>query len=125
MPLKRSPLWGFPQIIKFTSCYTVAAGVTRKYTRRTSWGIKFLFLPRHLLSLLSPGSTKFHMTKDPSNVCLITEPRLFHSVSHPLQMSLRFFRHPTPDRQQHALRLACPEGRRNWVSTFHIVDHFR
>ena len=32
-------------------------------------------------------------------------------VSTPLQDSIRFFRHLTPYLQQHALRLACPEGK--------------
>jgi len=43
-------------------------------------------------------------------------------ISRPLQPGVRFFQHPIPARQQHALRLACPKGRRGWVSTFHTVD---
>jgi len=76
----------------------------------TQWGARRTSRSRHLLSLLSSDSVNFHMTKDPSNVCLIAEPVVFQPVYHPLQMGLRFFRHPTPARQQHALRLACPKG---------------
>ena len=47
---------------------------------------------------------------------------MFHPVSGPLQPGIRFFQHPIPARQQHALRLACPSGRRDWVPTFHPVD---
>ena len=48
---------------------------------------------------------------------------MFHPVSEPLQPGIRFFQPPIPARQQHALRLACPQkGRRDRVSTFHIVD---
>jgi len=65
---------------------------------------------RHLLSLILSDSITFHVTGDPLNVCLLTEPRMFHPVSWPLQSGIRFFQHLTPARQQHALRLACPMG---------------
>ena len=64
----------------------------------------------HLPSLLSSDSSSVHVIGDPLNVCLLTEPGIFHPVSQPLQPGIRFFQHPTPARQQHALRLACPEG---------------
>ena len=48
---------------------------------------------------------------------------MFYPISGPLQPGIRFFQPPIPARQQHALRLACPQkGRRDRVSTFHIVD---
>jgi len=65
---------------------------------------------RHLLSLLSSESITFHMIGDPLNVCLFTEPGMFHPVSEPLQPGIRFFQHPIPARQQHALRFACPKS---------------
>ena len=40
---------------------------------------------RHLLSLLSSDSSIVYMTRDPSNVCLITEPGMFHPVSHVIE----------------------------------------
>jgi hypothetical protein len=45
-----------------------------------------------------------------------------HPVSQPLQPGIRFFQHPVPARHQLALRLACLQRRRDWVSTFRIVD---
>ena len=63
-----------------------------------------------MLSLLSSDSITFHVTGDPLNVCLLTEPGMFHPVSWPLQPDIRFFQHLIPARQQHALRLACPKG---------------
>ncbi len=69
----------------------------------------------HLLSLLSSDSNNSHVTRDPLNVSLLTEPGMLHSVSRPLQPGIRFFQHP--------LRLACPtRRRRNWVPTFRTVD---
>ena len=44
------------------------------------------------------------------------------SVSTPLQDSIRFFHHLSPYLQQHALRLACPLGRRHEVTTFRVPD---
>jgi len=97
--------------------------------RNSQWHTERTILRRHLLSLLSSDSIKFHMIKDPLNVVLLTEPRMLHSVSHPLQTGIRFFQHPTPTRHQHALSkipligaVSLPKGRRDWVSTFHIVD---
>jgi hypothetical protein len=43
-------------------------------------------------------------------------------VSTPLRDGVGFFHHLTPYLPQHALRLACPEGRRHGVTTFHISD---
>ena len=43
-------------------------------------------------------------------------------VSIPLQDGFRFFHHLTPYLPQHALRLACPKGRRHGVTTFHVSD---
>ncbi len=76
---------------------------------------------RHLLSLLSSDSFSVHVTRDPLNVCLLTEPRMFHSVSRSLQPDICFFQHPVPALQQLASRLACPKGRRNRVPTFRNV----
>ena len=47
---------------------------------------------------------------------------MFQPVSEPLQSGIRFFQHPIPARQQHASRLACPKGRRDWGPTFHTID---
>ena len=44
-------------------------------------------------------------------------------VSIPLQDDLRFFHLLSPYLQQHALRLACPKGRRHEVTTFHVSDN--
>jgi hypothetical protein len=52
------------------------------------------------------------------DVSLLTEPGMSHPVSPPLQQGIRFLRLLDPDLPQHALRLACPEGRRTWGTTF-------
>jgi len=35
---------------------------------------------------------------------------MLSAPSHPKVDVIRFFQHPIPTRQQHALRLACPKG---------------
>jgi hypothetical protein len=69
----------------------------------------------------SSDSSGVCVTGDPPNVCLLTEPGMSHPVSRSLQPGIRFFRHPVPALRQHALRSACPNGRRDRVSTFRIV----
>jgi len=92
----------------------VTVGVTQWGTRRTSRS-------RHLLSLLSSDSVKFHMTKDPSNVCLIAEPVMFQPVSHPIRMGLASFDILLQSAAV-CLSVNLPKGRRDWVITFHTVD---
>ncbi len=72
------------------------------------------------------GSASFLATKHPTDVCTLTG-RVMSSlgsqpVSTPLQDDLRFFHHLSPYLPQHALRLACPKGRRPGVTTFHVSD---
>jgi hypothetical protein len=72
------------------------------------------------------GSTGFLATKHPMDVCILTG-RIMSSlgsqpVSTPLQDGLRFFHHLSSYLLRHALRLACPKGRRHEVTTFHIID---
>ena len=49
---------------------------------------------------------------------------MFHPVSRPLQPGIRFFQHPVPARQQHALRFACLKllQAKDGVTTFRTVD---
>ena len=72
-------------------------------------------------------STDYLATKHPTDVCTITG-RVMSSfgsqpVSTPLQDGLRFSHHLSPYLLQHALRLACPRGRRHEVITFHVIDN--
>jgi hypothetical protein len=60
--------------------------------RNSQWHTERTIRRRHLLSLLSSDSINFHMIKDPLNICLLTEPRMLHSVSRPLQTGIRFSR---------------------------------
>ena len=50
------------------------------------------------------------VTKHLPDFSLFTESVMFQLIFPPLQRNIRFLRHDTPDLQQHALRLACPEG---------------
>ena len=59
---------------------------------------------------LCTDSPCFLVKRHQPEVSLLTEPRMFHSVSLPLQQGFRFLRHLDPDLQQLALRLACPKG---------------
>ena len=73
------------------------------------------------------GSISFLATKHPMDVCTLTS-RVISSlgsqpVSTPLQDGLRFFHHLSPYLLQHALRLACPRGRRHEVTTFRVFDN--
>ena len=76
---------------------------------------------RHLHSLLSSDSVTFHVTGDPLNVCLLTESCtrrdiLTITAGHSL-LSASYSSPPTA-----CLAVSLPKGRRDWVSTFHIVD---
>ncbi len=56
------------------------------------------------------------------NVSLVAESGMSHPVSRPLQPGLRFYQLRSPARHGSALRLSCPEGRRDRVPTFRMVD---
>jgi hypothetical protein len=76
---------------------------------------------RHLLSLLSSDSIRFHVIRDPLNVCLLTESRTWQDIpaiiaGHSL-LSASYSSPPTA-----CLAVSLPKGRRDWVPTFHIVD---
>ena len=63
----------------------------------------------HLRSPLSSGSINSHVTRDPLNVCLLTESRTGRDIP-TITAGPRFFQHPSHARHQHALRLACPKA---------------
>ena len=111
--VKASPV-EIPAHYECTSCYLPAVGMAEACGAHHPGG-------RHLLSPLSSDLSGVHMTKDPPNVCRLAAPGMSHPVSRSLQSGIRFFRPPVPARRQHALRLACPCGRRDRVSTFRIV----
>ena len=68
------------------------------------------------------GSTSFLATKHPMDVSSLTGRVMSQPVSIPLQNGFRFFHPLTPYLPQHALRLACHNGRRHGVTTFHVSD---
>jgi len=103
-----------PAHYECTSCCLPAVGMAEACGAHHPGG-------RHLPSPLSSDLSGVHMTKDPPNVCRLAAPGMSRPVSRPLQPGIRFFRHPVPALRQHALRLACPNGRRDRVSTFRIV----
>ncbi len=87
---------------------------SQRHTGRTSRS-------RHLLSLFSSDSLIVPMTKDPLNVCLLTESHTWWDIpaitaGHSL-LSASYSSPPTA-----CLAVSLPKGRRDWVSTFHIVD---
>ena len=49
------------------------------------------------------------VTRHLPDFSVFTDPVTFQPVSLPLQQGIRFIWHHTPDLQQHALRLTCPE----------------
>ena len=61
--------------------------------------------------------------KHPMDVSSLAGRVMSQPVSTPLQSGLGFFHHLTPCLPQHALRLACPKGRRHGVTTFHVSDN--
>jgi hypothetical protein len=69
-----------------------------------------------LLSLLSSDSTRFHVTRDPLNVCLLTESCTWQDIpaitAKPSLLSASLSRPPSA-----CLAVRLPRGRRNWVST--------
>ncbi len=101
--LQKVPLWGFPQaifrLLHDTNRQSVWSKPEGAPARRPSFA--FLHYTDSLCTLVM---------KHQPEVSLLTEPRMFHSVSPPLQQGLRFLRHLDPNLQQLALRLACPEG---------------
>ena len=56
------------------------------------------------------------------DVSSLTGRVMSQPVSIPLQNGFRFFHPLTPYLPQHALRLACHNGRRHGVTTFHVSD---
>ncbi len=87
---------------------------SQRHTERTSRS-------RHLLSLFSSDSLIVPMTRDPLNVSLLTESRTQQDIpaitaGHSL-LSASYSSPPTA-----CLAVSLPKGRRDRVSTFHIVD---
>ena len=74
-----------------------------------------------MLSLLSSDSIRFHVNKDPLNVCLLAESRTWLDIpaitaGHSL-LSASYTDPPTA-----CLAVSLPKGRRDRVPTFHIID---
>ena len=69
------------------------------------------------------SSADYLATKHPMDVSSLAGRVMSQPVSIPLQDGLGFFHHLTPYLPQHALRLACPKGRRHGVTTFHVSDN--
>ena len=75
-----------------------------------------------MLSLLSSDSITFHVTGDPLNVSLLTEPgnvspSIRTITARPLLLSASYSSPPTA-----CLAVSLPRGQRDWVPTFHTVD---
>jgi hypothetical protein len=68
------------------------------------------------------SSADYLAKKHPMDVSSLAGRVMSQPVSTPLQNGLGFFHHLTPYLPQHALRLACPRGRRHGVTTFRVFD---
>lgn len=82
---------------------------------------RFYNLCRHLLSRLSRFD-KLSRESDPPEVCTLSRPMIFQSVSVPLQSGIRFFWHLIPISSSSRLTAFLPLRERSGLTTFRWND---
>jgi hypothetical protein len=106
-------------VIKIATTFAIHTGSQNPFGEGRMAHIKW----PHLLCPPKIGSARFLATKHPMDVSTLAGRVMSQPISTPLQDGFGFFHHLTPDLPQHALRLACPKGRRHGVTTFHVSDN--